>query len=302
MSISEKYRSLFYSLAAVLFWSTIATAFKLTLKGMNSFQLVFYAALTSTIVLGIFALRKNRNLFKVLFLKENLTKNLLMGIINPFVFYFVLIKAYDLLIAQEAMILNYSWPIVLSIFSVIFFKDKFSFKTILGLLTAFAGVIFIATHGNLLELEFHNPLGISLALASTFIWSGFWILNLHDKRDDVIKLFGAFFFGTIYTAVYILFFDSFKVDNSIYIFGAVYIGLFEMGITFVLWLKGLSLSKNRANTSTLVFLSPFLSLIFIALILGEELYISSLVGLVLIIGGILIQQLGKKKTQLSTKV
>jgi drug/metabolite transporter (DMT)-like permease len=99
-----------------------------------------------------------------------------------------------------------------------------------------------------------------------------------------------------------MFFDSFKVDDSIYIFGAVYIGLFEMGITFVLWLKGLSLSKNRANTSTLVFLSPFLSLIFIAVILGEELYISSLVGLILIICGILIQQLRKKRTQLNTNV
>ena len=96
MSISEKYRSLFYSLVAVLFWSTIATAFKLTLKGMNSFQLVFYASFTSTVVLGIFVLKKNRNLFKVLVLKDNFTKNLLMGLINPFVFYFVLIKAYDL--------------------------------------------------------------------------------------------------------------------------------------------------------------------------------------------------------------
>jgi len=302
VSISEKYRSLLYSLSAVLFWSTIATAFKITLAGMNSFQLVFYASLASSIVLGIFAYNKTNNLGKILFSKYNLFKNLLMGFINPFVFYFVLIKAYDLLTAQEAMILNYSWPIVLSIFSVIFLKDKFSSKTILGLITAFVGVIIIATHGDFSSLSFHHLLGTSLALTSTLIWSAFWILNLKDKREDIVKLFGAFFFGTIYTAVYLLFFDSFLIDESIYILGAVYIGLFEMGITFVLWLKGLSLSQNRANTSTLVFLSPFLSLIFIMIILGEQLYLSSISGLFFIIAGIFIQQTGKKKSQLNIKV
>ena len=262
---------------------------------MNSFQLVFYASVTSSIILGIFTFNKNKNLGEVLFSKRNLTKNSLMGLINPFVFYFVLIKAYDLLTAQEAMILNYSWPIVLSIFSVIFLKDKFSALTIAGLVTAFVGVIIIATQGDLSSLTFHHLFGTSLALASTLIWSAFWILNLKDKREDILKLFGAFFFGTIYTACYLLFFDSFFIAEPVYILGAVYVGFFEMGITFVLWLKGLSLSKNRGNTSTLVFLSPFISLIFIAFILGEELFFSSIVGLLLIIAGILIQQMRLRK-------
>lgn len=302
MSIPEKYRSLFYSLTAVLFWSTIATAFKLTLNGMNNAQILFYSSLTSFLVLGVIAYNKNKDLISILFYGKNLKRNALLGFINPFFYYLILIKAYDLLEAQEAMIVNYSWPIVFSVFSVIFLKEKLSGKTIVGLISAFLGVAFIATRGDLLSLKFHNPLGGLLALASTLIWASFWIINLRDSRDNHIKLFGAFFFGSLYTTIYILFFDSFKVENPVYILGAVYVGLFEMGITFTLWLKGLSLSTNRANTSTFVFLSPFLSLLFIAFVLGEKLYFSSIAGLALIIGGILFQQFSKKKNQESLNV
>ncbi|MCB0745174.1 MAG: EamA family transporter, partial [Ignavibacteriae bacterium] len=64
-----------------------------------------------------------------------------------------------------------------------------------------------------------------------------------------------------------------------------------MGITFYLWLKGLQLSSNKAKTATLVYLSPFLSMFFIALILKEDLFLSSMVGLVFIVSGISIQSI-----------
>ncbi|MDZ7763179.1 MAG: hypothetical protein U5K00_01960 [Melioribacteraceae bacterium] len=47
----------------------------------------------------------------------------------------------------------------------------------------------------------------------------------------------------------------------------------------------------KAKTSTLAYLSPFISLIFIALILGETILLSSIIGLIFIVGGIVFQQL-----------
>jgi drug/metabolite transporter (DMT)-like permease len=72
--------------------------------------------------------------------------------------------------------------------------------------------------------------------------------------------------------------------------GAIYIGLFEMGITFVLWLKALQLSKTTAQVSNFIYLVPFLSLIVINLTVGEKIYSSTIIGLVFIIAGILLQQ------------
>jgi drug/metabolite transporter (DMT)-like permease len=122
-------------------------------------------------------------------------------------------------------------------------------------------------------------------------------LNLLDKREESIKLFGAFLFGTVYAGIYIFCFDSFGPVEFKYVFGTVYIGLFEMGITFFLWLKALSLSDNKAKTSTIIYLFPVISLFFINFVLGEKVLTTSVIGLVVIIGGILFQQFNESKKE-----
>ena len=72
--------------------------------------------------------------------------------------------------------------------------------------------------------------------------------------------------------------------------GSVYVGVFEMGVTFVLWMRALSLSRTTAQVSNLVYLSPFLSLGLISVIVGETILPSSVIGLVFIIGGIVIRR------------
>jgi drug/metabolite transporter (DMT)-like permease len=74
------------------------------------------------------------------------------------------------------------------------------------------------------------------------------------------------------------------------ILGSVYLGIFEMGITFILWMMALKLSSTTAKVSNLIYLSPFGSLIMIHFLVGEVILLSTVIGLVFIIGGIIIQQ------------
>jgi drug/metabolite transporter (DMT)-like permease len=81
--------------------------------------------------------------------------------------------------------------------------------------------------------------------------------------------------------------------------GAWYLGFFEMGITFVLWLKALKLSRTTVQVSNLIYLSPFLSLVLIHLIVGETILLSTIVGLIFIVAGIIMQQrLGRSRPAL----
>jgi len=276
-------QSLIYTLSAVFFWSTVATAFKISLEGMNFIQLLFYSSLASTIILSFFALKK-RNDFKIF-----TPNSVLLGFINPFLYYLMLFKAYSLLPAQEAQPLNYTWPIALSLLSVVFLNEKMNFKKIVGLILAFFGVIIIATRGNFSSLHFESLTGVIIAISTSIVWAAFWILNLKDNRPSEVKLFSAFFFGTIFSGIFIFLFDSFKIENYNYLFGALYIGLFEMGITFLFWNKGLQLSNDKTKSSTFAYLSPFISLLFIALVLGEKIMLSSIIGLVFIVAGIIYQ-------------
>ena len=292
MSEREK-KSFAFAASAVLFWSTVATAFKLTLKGMSFAQLLFFASSTSFVVLFLIAFSTQREELERFFSYASVKRNFLLGLISPFLYYLVLFKAYSLLPAQEAQPLNYTWPLMIAIFAVIFLKEKLRLKMLIGLLLAFTGVVIISTRGHILTLRFHDIWGVTLAFGSSIIWAAFWVLNLKDERNAVIKLTGAFFWGVIYSAIYVFLFDSFKIQNWQSLLGAVYTGLFEMGLTFFLWLKALELSGNRGKTSTLAYFSPFLSVLFIAFVLNEKILPSSIIGLFLIVGGVLYQRIGK---------
>ena len=71
--------------------------------------------------------------------------------------------------------------------------------------------------------------------------------------------------------------------------GSIYVGFFEMGLTFWLWLKAMQTAYSTARISNLIYLSPFLSLIFIHYIVGERIYASTFVALLLILAGLWIQ-------------
>lgn len=280
----------FYALLSVMFWSTVASAFKITLRYLDFLHLVFYATIVSIIALFIIlCAQKKLNLLKG-YSKIDYLHSLLLGFLNPFLYYIILFKAYSILPAQEALSLNYLWPITLTLLSIPMLKQKISLMSIFAIFISFIGVIVIATHGNILSLKFTNPLGVSLALSSTIIWSLFWIYNIKDRRDDVAKLFLNFLFGFIFILITLIVTKKLALPSVRGLFGATYTGLFEMGITFILWLKALSLSKTTAKVSNLIYLSPFFSLVIIRFAVGEEILTSTVIGLILIISGILVQR------------
>jgi len=68
-----------------------------------------------------------------------------------------------------------------------------------------------------------------------------------------------------------------------------------MGIAYVVWLKALRFSRTAARVSNFIYLVPFLSLMMIHFTVGEEILLSTVVGLVLIVAGIMIQQYDSRK-------
>ena len=278
-----------YALGAVVLWSTVATAFKIALNSTSFVTLLFISSLTAFLALWIINRFSSTGKPKKATSARSLWMAALRGLLNPFLYYLVLFKAYELLPAQEAMSLNYVWPMVLVLLSIPLLGQKIHWISLLALIISFSGVLAIATHGNLASLEFANPKGASLALGSSIIWALFWIINLKSKEEDSYKLLLSFGFGTLYI-IPLWLFKGMEIPESKGIVAAVYVGLAEMGLAFFLWLKGLALSERTDQVSRLIYLSPFLSLFFIATILGEKIGIYTLVGLLLIISGILLSQ------------
>ncbi len=288
--MEKQKQSYTYAVIAVLLWSTVASAFKISLQYLDFLQLLFYASIVSIIFLFVVLLIQNKLYLLKSYSQKDYLYSALFGFLNPFLYYIILFKAYSLLPAQEAQPLNYTWPIMLVLLSIPLLGQKVGLKIFFAIGISFLGVLTISTQGNILGFRFTNFNGALLALGSAVIWALFWIYNIRDKRDDIAKLLLNFIFGFIYLLIALLFFSKITIPDIKGLLGATYVGLFEMGITFVLWSKALKLSKTTAKISNFIYLVPFLSLIWVHFFVGETILFSTIIGLIFIVIGIVMQQ------------
>jgi len=279
-----------YALSAIFLWSTVATAFKIALEYLTPLELVLYASISSMIVLFI-VIWYQRKLSEVKkHFRSNFTIILILGGLNPFLYYLVLFKAYELLPAQEAQSINYTWALMLAFFSVVFLKQRLTVKDIIAGIICYFGVLIIATKGTPFALNFSNLEGVGYALLSTILWSMYWILNTKLKSDPIVGLFSNFLISIPLIFIYFIFTQPLQAPSFEGILAAIYVGFFEMGITFVFWLKAMQSATSTSKIANLIFISPFISLIFIYFIVGEEISFSTIIGLCAIVFGLFIQQ------------
>ncbi|EJX1091709.1 TPA: DMT family transporter [Vibrio vulnificus] len=291
-------RALGFGLSAVLLWSTVATAFKLTLAEFSPIQMLTVASVVSAMaLLTICALQGKLTQISTTFL-SNPWYYLLLGLINPLAYYLILFKAYDLLPASQAQAINYSWAITLTLMAAVFLGQKIRKQDWVACVFSYVGVIVIATKGDLLGLSFESPVGVALALTSTLLWAGYWILNTKNQADPIVGVLLGFLVAIPFAiALAVIEGQSWGQISTQGWLAVTYVGLFEMGVTFVLWLSALKLTNNTARISNLIFASPFISLMLLSSIIGEEIHPTTLIGLMLIIAGLVIQQIkwGKRK-------
>jgi len=282
-----------FVILAVILWSTVASAFKISLCYVDYLELLLYASFFSTLIIFLVLLvRKKLHLLRTYSFKDYLFAALL-GFLNPFLYYIVLFKAYSILPAQEAITLNYTWPLMLVLLSIPLLKQKIKFLSIVAIIISFFGVIIIATRGNIASLNLSNIKGDFLPLGSAVIWALFWIFSLKDRHDVVVKLFVSFCFGLIFSIILIIVRSTsvgFSLPSLKGIFGCAYVGFFEMGLTFIVWLSALKFARTTAQVSNFIYITPFLSLFVVSVVIGEKILISTIIGLVFIIAGIILQR------------
>jgi len=280
-----------YTALTILFWGGAATAFKTALSHISPVSLLTISSVISLLVLSALLISRNKTRLLFKLPAKQWLYLLILGAINPFLYYIILFEAYDRLPGQVAMSLNYLWPVMLALLSVPILKHTVSKQSLFSILLSFVGAIIIASEGDLSAWGTLNTTGIVLVLASTVVWASYWLLSTRLKVDTTIKLFIGFLSGSLLSVIYALLNDQLFIglDNIPWL-SVMYVGVFEMGLTFFIWSSALQLTTNAAKLANLIYLTPFVSLMLLALLRNETIYFSTVVGLIVIITGILAQQ------------
>ena len=288
--MTQDNKAIVYAAIAVLSWSTVASAFKIALRYLSSFELLLVASCTAFFIF-LFTLLARKKWKEV----KNLSASqwrwfALLGLLNPVTYYLVLFRAYDLLPAQVAQPVNYSWPILLLILLSLFAGQSIPKIKYVGMLLSLGGVVLISAGTGLSDkLEF-SVTGFLLAFLSAFLWAGYWMVsNKRKEVDAIIALTVTFFFGSAYLLIASLWMEPVVLPIQALLSG-MYVGAFEIGIPFVCFGMAIQLTSNATLVNQMCYLSPFLSLFLIHLVLGEQVVWTTYAGLLLIVVGIVFNQ------------
>lgn len=290
--MNQDRQAILCGLGAVALWSTVATAFKLALAWMSPIELMWLAALVSWALMGALVIKRGD---MPIALRRGWKTAAWAGLMNPVAYYIVLFAAYDRLPGQEAMALNYTWALAMAFLAVPMLGQRLTRMDVVAGLVAYAGVWVIATRGAVLNVSFADPLGVVLALASTLLWALYWLLNARDPRPPLVGQWQNFSVGLPVLTLLLLLGPGFQWHGWAAFSAGVYVGLFEMGVAFILWQLAVHKVSRTAKVSNLIFLSPPVSLLLLFLVAGEPILPSTLIGLVLILLGLGLQQAQKNE-------
>lgn len=277
--------------AAVLSWSTVATAFKIALSYLTHFEMLLVASFTSLLIFTIVLTAGHR--WKAIKALPRRTWGYfaLLGFLNPVAYYLVLFKSYDLLPAQVAQPVNYFWPICLLILLAMFAKQRIPAKKYIGMFISLGGLVLISAGGRQTGHLDISPIGLGLGLMSAILWATYWMVNNKNshKADATVACFMSFFFGSIYLSIIALFVEV-NLTSLPGILSGMYVGAFEMGIPFICFGLAMRTTNNPSLINQLCYLSPFLSLFFVSAVLGEQIVSTTYIGLTLIVAGIVFNE------------
>lgn len=290
-------QAILLALVAVLSWSTVATAFKIALTYLTHFEMLLIASVTSVLIFSIVLTLQGKWKLVGKLTGKQWKELAFQGFLNPAAYYLILFKAYDMLPAQVAQPVNYAWPIVLLILLAIFAKQPIPSKKYIGMIISMSGVVMISLGtGQLSDMDV--PLtGVLLAAFSAFFWASYWMVNNKHKNsiDAIVSLFGSFLCGSLYLIACIPVFGL-NLPNLDGLLAGMYVGGFEMAIPFICFGIAMRITSNPTLINQLCYLSPFLSLFFIAMVLEEAIVVTTYIGLILIVTGIVFNEyLVKKK-------
>lgn len=285
-----------YAAGAIFFWSTAATVSKILLRELNNIQLLWMNSLWA----GVFLLVLNIALGNFKKHKDYTVKDyLVMAAISipATVLYYVFYYAgTDILPASQAFIINYLWPIMSLIFACVILKEKLTAKKIFAILISFFGVT-IVVGGDLGNFDRQMLFGALYCILGAISYGLYTALSKKMPYDKMMTLMVGYFVAFVFTTVLNFVRGELFVPAADQILGFAWSGIFTAATANTCWALAIANGKTE-KISNLAYITPFLSIVWTAIFLREEIGLNSLLGLAVIVLGIVMQlrKTGKTKT------
>ena len=281
-----KKMGLIYIVLASILWGTSGIFVKfLAPYGITSLQMTFIRGLVAFSSMSIFILITNRKLFKTNF------KEILL-FIGSGVSFFMTASCYyqsmQLTSVSTAVVLMYTAPIFVMIYSVSFLDEKLSVTKVIAVTGMLVGCSL--TSGIIGDIKF-DAVGIAVGFLSGIAYASYNIFTKIEMKKGINPIktnLYTFLFSVILGLVVSKpagIIDCIAIKPSVVIPLCIGMGIFACILPYFLYTMALR-DIPAGMASSLGILEPMAATILSVLILGEKISIYSMAGIVLILGSV----------------
>lgn len=283
-----KKSGLIYIILASILWGTSGIFVNnLAPYGVTSLQMTFVRGLISFACMGIFVLLSGRSIVKTNF------KEILLFIGSGFSFFLTASCYYQsmqLTSVSTAVVLMYTAPIFVMIYSTTFLGEKLSRMKLIAVIGMIAGCCLVS--GIIGGLKF-DAMGIVIGFLSGISYATYNIITKIEMQKGINPVkanFYCFLFSMIVGMVVAKpagIIDCISQNPPVVISLSAGVGVFACILPYFLYTMALR-EIPVGTAASLGILEPMAATILSVLILGEMLSLYSAIGIVLILGSVFI--------------
>ena len=281
-------KSYFYALVSVFFWSTTTTVSKLLLHSISTMQVLAVSSVfASLFLLLVNAAKGNLKQLKAYRLRDYLVLAG-VGLLGMFLYRMLLFFGVARMLASQAMIVNYLWPIMAVLASCVILREKLTVRKAIAVVMSFLGVVIVTTGGNAAGLSGSDLTGTVLVAVAAVFYGLFVAINKRLQYDSFVSMMFYNAVAAICAILGTLFSGETLLLTLSQNLGLVWVGVCNTAIGFVAWDLAMK-TGDTAKVANLAYITPFLSLVVAYFLLGDPITIWSVGGLTVIVAGILLQ-------------
>lgn len=272
----------------VFAWSFIPIIAKVGQLNIDSFQFLFWTNLLSAFAVGMTIRTKNIKLKEVI-KKTNYKMTLLLGFLGCFFYYLCLYYGYSNGKISDVLVIQYLWPVLISIFAAIFLKETINRYKLLSILLGFFAAIIIFTKGSIFTIDLSNITVLLIVFIGAISFALFSIISKIEIRYNIsYNIFLYFFWATLFSLLALLMWSEFVIPDPESLVIIIINGMLINGLSYILWIYALSV-EEASKIAPLVYISPVLSIIWAAIVFGDNITVTNIASIALvIISGLLV--------------
>ena len=292
--MTESSKGTIYALLAVAMFATLGTGFKVAVSYLDSYSVVVWVGAFATLALFLYHAAVGRLHTVAAELRQRPFFFLLAGTIGLGVQQILCLRTYELIPASQAVILHYTYPLLMLVLARLFFREKSGWRAVVCVLLGFAGVcLLVVAGGTLGDVRFSA--GVAVALATAFSFALFCVLIKHARFSITAGMLLFNLFGLVFLLCLLPLYPLRWAPNAGVMALLAYLGVFPTALAFILWNRALRMiPTGRASNCAL--LVPILSLVCIAVVLKERIAALQAVGMAIVLGSVFLNVLLAKRS------